>query len=579
MDIKAAEWRHCTLGDALTFQRGFDLPHRLRKEGAVPIVSSSGVSGWHNHAPIKAPGIVTGRYGTIGEIFLIEEDFWPLNTTLYVRDFKGNNPCFLSYLLQRVDFALHSGKSGVPGINRNDIHKLPIVLPEEPEQDAIAEVLSDVDGLIGALEKLIAKKRAIKRTTMQQLLTGKIRLPSFSDEWETKRIDELAEIKSGATPSTQVAAFWNGSIPWCTPTDITGTPGKYLSATERNVTEAGLAACAANLLPTGSLLLCTRATIGEVRIATTPICTNQGFKSLVCRPDVSNEFMYYMVLTLKTQMVERSIGSTFLEIGKRDLASIQVSIPRKDEQMAINTVLSDMDAEIEALEHQRDKTKQIKQGMMQQLLTGRIRLVQPQAYAAQADAKSKQSKSHSWAFNEAVVISTLSKHFGKEEFPLGRKRYTKLSYLLHRHIENQVEGYLKKAAGPYNPKTKYGGPERIALESSYVREHKHGPYSGFVAAGNIAQAEGYFESWYGTTAIQWLEQFRFRKNDDLELLATVDMVVEELHAAGKVVDVPSVNALILSHPEWKAKLDREIFSDANIRRAIRDVGELFAEQR
>lgn len=215
---------------------------------------------------------------------------------------------------------------------------------------------------------------------------------------------------------------------------------------------------------------------------------------------------------------------------------------------------------------------------MQQLLTGRIRLVKPQASAVGAGAISKESKSHSWAFNEAVVISTLAKHFGKEAFPLGRKRYTKLSYLLHRHVDSRAEGYLKKAAGPYNPKTRYGGPERIALESGYVREHSQGPYSGFVAADNSTLAEGYFEKWYGKAAIQWLEQFRFKKNDDLELLATVDMAAEELLAAGKDVNVPGIKAVIRGHPEWKAKLDREVFSDANIGRAIRDVAELFAGQ-
>jgi len=200
---------------------------------------------------------------------------------------------------------------------------------------------------------------------------------------------------------------------------------------------------------------------------------------------------------------------------------------------------------------------------------------EPQATAAQTDSDGKASKPHSWAFNEAVVISTLAKHFGKEDFPLGRKRYTKLSYLLHRHAERQTDGYLKKAAGPYNPKTKYGGPERIALERGYIREHKNGPYTGFVAGDNIAQAEAYFEKWYGPDAIQWLNHFRFKKNDDLELLATVDMAAEELRAAGKAVDVESVKGVIRSHPEWQAKLNRAVFADANIAAAMKESDGLF----
>ena len=121
-------------------------------------------------------------------------------------------------------------------------------------------------------------------------------------------------------------------------------------------------------------MLCSRATIGEVKIAKTEIATNQGFKSLVCNY-VDNEFMYYKVLTLKDKLLQFSIGSTFLEFSKKDIEKLQIDIPQPEEQTAIATVLSDMDAEIEALEERRTKTQNIKQGMMQELLTGKTRLI------------------------------------------------------------------------------------------------------------------------------------------------------------------------------------------------------------
>lgn len=120
---------------------------------------------------------MTGRYGTIGEVFYVEGDYWPLNTTLYVKDFKGNSPLFISHLLKTVDFASHSGKSGVPGVNRNDLHELEISLPPLAEQNAIASALSDMDALLAKLDQLIAKKRDIKQAAMQELLTGRRRLP------------------------------------------------------------------------------------------------------------------------------------------------------------------------------------------------------------------------------------------------------------------------------------------------------------------------------------------------------------------------------------------------------------------
>ena len=372
----SAPWKSESLGNVATLQRGFDLPSRLRKQGTVPIVTSSGIEARHHEAKVKGPGVVTGRYGTIGEVFFVREDFWPLNTTLYVQDFHGNNPRFISYLLRTIAFATHSGKSGVPGVNRNDLHEIVVPLPPTlAEQEAIAEALSDADALIESLEQLLTKKRQIKTGVMQELLTGKKRLPGFSGDWKTTTLGEAMDIRNGATPSTQITAFWNGSIPWCTPTDITAMPGKYLLATERSITEEGLTSCAASLLPAGTLLLCSRATIGEIKIAAWPVCTNQGFKSLVCRDGVSNEFLYYLLVTLKPQMIKRANGSTFLEIGKRDVAAIEVRLPPSNEQTAIATIISDMDAEITAHEAKLTKARQLKQGMMQELLTGRIRLI------------------------------------------------------------------------------------------------------------------------------------------------------------------------------------------------------------
>lgn len=175
--FKATRWQRLRLGDAITLQRGFDLPYRFRKKGNVPIVTSAGIEGTHSEAKVRAPGVVTGRYGTIGEVFFVESDFWPLNTTLYVREFQGNDVRFISYLLRTIDFATHSGKSGVPGVNRNDLHKIALTMPStREEQCAISAVLSDMDAEIAGLEAKLDKARLVKAGMMQELLTGRIRL-------------------------------------------------------------------------------------------------------------------------------------------------------------------------------------------------------------------------------------------------------------------------------------------------------------------------------------------------------------------------------------------------------------------
>lgn len=194
------------------------------------------------------------------------------------------------------------------------------------------------------------------------------------EDWGVKSISSLCEIVSGGTPSTANPAFWfKGDIPWCTPSDITSTSGKYLHKTDRNITSLGLSKSTANLLPEGSLLLCSRATIGEVKIAKTKIATNQGFKSLICR-SVDNEFMYYKVLTLKDKLLQFSIGSTFLEFSKKDIARLHIIVPKLEEQKAIAAALSDVDGLIESLEQLIAKKRDMKTAAMQQLLTGQKRL-------------------------------------------------------------------------------------------------------------------------------------------------------------------------------------------------------------
>lgn len=193
--------------------------------------------------------------------------------------------------------------------------------------------------------------------------------------WKKAKIGELTDIVNGGTPSTAIAEYWNGGINWCTPSDITKKKTKYLSNTEKTITEKGLSESSASLLPIGTILLCSRATIGEMSIAASEMATNQGFKNLICKKDVDNEFLYYALFPLRNKMLELAIGTTFLEISKSALQSIEVIIPADIiEQTAIAGALSDVDNLISSLQKLIKKKKAIKQGAMQELLTGKKRL-------------------------------------------------------------------------------------------------------------------------------------------------------------------------------------------------------------
>lgn len=164
----AREWKDCSLGDVVELKRGYDLPQKDRLPGEVPLVSSSGVTDTHAKAMVKGPGVITGRYGTLGQVFYVEQDFWPLNTTLYVRDFKGNDPRFISYFLRDIDFLVYSDKAAVPGLNRNHLHQARVRFPSDlTEQRAIAHILGTLDDKIKLNRRMNETLEAMARAVFK----------------------------------------------------------------------------------------------------------------------------------------------------------------------------------------------------------------------------------------------------------------------------------------------------------------------------------------------------------------------------------------------------------------------------
>jgi type I restriction enzyme, S subunit len=462
-------------------------------------------------------------------------------------------------------------------ISQQNLQRVVVAIPPKPEQRAIAAALSDVDALLGGLDRLITKKRDLKQAVMQQLLTGRTRLPGFHAEWEVKRLGEIVSIRNEKVMPSNV----DPETPCVELEHIGQGDGRLVAhSTARHSTSSKYRFYSGDVL-FGRL----RSYLRKYWLADRAgICTTEIWPLVVDPGQADSGFLLAVVQS--NRFIEAASISYGTHMPRADwgvIRSFEIRLPAVREQTAIAAVLSDMDAELAALEARRNKSRALKQGMMQELLTGKTRLaISSDVVSIDFAAKPKRAlfrrsaaKPHNWQINEAVVVAVLVKYFGSEQFPLGRKRCTKLAYLLHRHVEHVAQGYLKKAAGPYNPAVKYKGPEGIAQRNGYIHAYKNGNYSGFVAADNIGQAEDYFSKWYGQEVLDWLEQFRKKTNDELELLATVDMAVEDVKRVNTKLSVVAVKSVIRDHPEWEAKLEREIFSDANIALAIRRVSELF----
>lgn len=198
-------WRDCTLGEVMKLQRGHDLPDRLRVPGEVPIISSSGITGRHNVAKAAPPGVVTGRYGTIGEVFFSDEPYWPLNTALYVVDFKGNDPKFSAYLLRNTLKNYKSEKAAVPGVDRNVLHLLKVRAPSLSIQHRIVSILATYDELIETNRQRIALLEEAARLLYREWFVH-FRFPGhehvpFTDGlpegWDRRPLGEVADVRLG----------------------------------------------------------------------------------------------------------------------------------------------------------------------------------------------------------------------------------------------------------------------------------------------------------------------------------------------------------------------------------------------
>ena len=266
-----------------------------------------------------------------------------------------------------------AGEQAVPIVNKTQFSDTAVALPPLPEQRAIAAALSDVDALLAALDRLIAKQRDLKQAAMQQLLTGQTRLPGFEGEWETKRLGEVVDaMVGGGTPSRSNPLFWGDEIPWVTVKDFsTFNPRK----SQESITKLGLKNSASHLIPAGTLITSTRMALGKAVVYDVDVAINQDLKALFLKPTADRLFVYYWFEANAKVIDDLGSGSTVKGISIAQLKSVPFPGTPLPEQTAIATVLSDMDLELAALEQRRDKTRALKQGMMQELLTGRTRLV------------------------------------------------------------------------------------------------------------------------------------------------------------------------------------------------------------
>lgn len=380
------DWEVRRFTEHFTIYAGGDVPkHSLSqtKSDAHPFpifanaLQNGGLYGYTGERRSCADSLTITARGYLGHAEYRSEPFFPIVRLLVLEPTGELDARFTAYAVNElVDFAIES--TGVPQLTAPQVGKYAVGAPATlAEQKAIAAALSDVDALLGALDRLIAKKRDLKQAAMQQLLTGQTRLPGFSGKWEATMLGALGSWFSGGTPSKANEAYWSGDIPWVSPKDM--KVARLFDA----IDHVGQTAIGngTRLLPPGAILIVVRGMIlahsAPVARVERPVAFNQDIKGLVVRPEIDSNFVLWWLVANETLLLSLTNEATHgtKRIPTDELLKLKLRVPGLDEQREVARVVTDLDDEVFALERRREKTRLLKQGMMQELLTGRTRLV------------------------------------------------------------------------------------------------------------------------------------------------------------------------------------------------------------
>lgn len=373
------DWEVKSIGEVLSICNGMDYKHL--NIGNYPVYGTGGLIAKVDDYLFEGESVCIGRKGTIDAPIYLNEKFWTVDTLFYTINFVGVLPKFIYYLFNKIDWLSLNEASGVPSLSKDNIKLQLIQIPDLSEQQAIADALTKVDNLITSLTKVIEKKKLIKKGAMQKLLSGEMRLDGFEGEWERKQIGKIGITYSGITGKNK-SDFGHGTAKYITFLNVLNNPiinTKELELVDISSNENQNKAIKGDLFFNVSsetpeeVGICSVLLDDISNLYVNSFCF--GFR--ITDKEVSGIYLSYLFRTSlgRDKMSSIAQGATRYNLSKDYFNEIELTIPpTKAEQTAIANILTTMDNEIEALEKERDKYKCIKQGMMQQLLTGKIRL-------------------------------------------------------------------------------------------------------------------------------------------------------------------------------------------------------------
>lgn len=380
-----SEVKNIFFKDFITLQRGFDLPKKDMVEGDYPVFGSTSIIGYHNEYKEKPPGVITGRSGSLGTVQYINDEYWPHNTALWVKDFKGNHPRYVYYFLQTLNLGRFNSGAGVPTLNRNDLDTLEIEVHSLSTQRKIASILSAYDDLIENNKKRIKILEEMAQAIYKEWFVNfrfpghkkvkmvKSKLDMIPEGWEVSTVQDTFEITGGGTPSKKVPEYWeDGTINWYVPSDLTAHRNMFMDESGEKISELGLKKSSARLFPAYSVMMTSRATLGVISINTTEACTNQGFITCIPNEKFPLYTLYYWLHENVEKFISLGTGATFKEITKGVFKKIDILVPPEKLLKYFEKILAPLNQQVLILQRKNTNLRKTRDLLLPKLISGEI---------------------------------------------------------------------------------------------------------------------------------------------------------------------------------------------------------------
>jgi type I restriction enzyme, S subunit len=367
-------WKQCQLGDVLTLQRGFDITKKEQKQGSVPVISSSGINSFHNTAKVDGPGVIIGRKGSLGTVFYIEEDYWPHDTTLWVKDFHGNFPKFAYYFLSTLNLAQFDAGASNPTLNRNHVHLLPVYWPPLPIQRKIAAILSAYDDLIENNTRRIAILEEMAQSLYREWFVH-FRFPGHEKKrlveselglipegWEVVKLGEICFITMGQSPSSQ---FYNESGD--------GLPFHQGVSDFGNLFPVDRMYCtvANRIAEAGDILFSVRAPVGRINVANKKIVIGRGLSAMLSKTG-NQGFVFQQLKEIFQEEDTIGNGAIFKSVTKEDMHGIKMLKPPQTIVSSLEQHVKPVFSNIEILTTKNTNLRQTRDLLLPKLISGEV---------------------------------------------------------------------------------------------------------------------------------------------------------------------------------------------------------------